>query len=338
MSATNLTKNLKLSQFVASDKPSWLGDVNGDNKKIDDGYGVLAGEISKAKDTANSAKSQSDANTQTLTNVNSELEDYGNRITALEAGGGTEQLEQRVNTLTTDVESLQTRANTFEEKIDSNETNITSLTSSLNTITPKVTANEQSITRLDSTTQGLTESVESTSRVANNALQTATSANTKATQAQTNANNANSSVENLSKITPVFNVLRVTPNYTYVDIGNEEKINYLRVSNGNDIYFHFLPFAFKITSNVNSGTALLSFNYNSDYTVDETSVGSNQLIYCPTTDNKANTVHQLYWFNDSSTHTLSLLIYGNTQTSSTPTGSNSTIIVWRSPSIHFTTT
>ena len=42
MSATNLTKNLKLSQFVASDKPSWLGDVNGDHKKIDDGYGVLA--------------------------------------------------------------------------------------------------------------------------------------------------------------------------------------------------------------------------------------------------------------------------------------------------------
>ena len=120
MSATNLTKNLKLSQFVASDKPSWLGDVNGDNKKIDDGYGVLAGEISKANNTASSAKSQSDANTQTLTNVNTELENYGNRITALEAGGGTENLEQRVNTLGTDVEALQTRANTFDEDISQN--------------------------------------------------------------------------------------------------------------------------------------------------------------------------------------------------------------------------
>lgn len=338
MSATNLTKNLKLSQFVASDKPSWLGDVNGDNKKIDDGYGVLAGEISKANDTASSAKSQSDANTQTLTNVNSELEDYGNRITALEAGGGTEQLEQRVNTLSTDVESLQTRANTFEEKIESNESNITTLTNSLNIITPKVNANEQSITRLDSTTQGLTESVESTSRVANNALQTATSANSKATQAQTNANNANASVESLSKITPVFNFIKVSPNYSFINIGNEEKINILQVSDGNDIYFHFLPFAFKIIHNLSSGAALFSFDYNSSYTVDETSVGPNQLIYCPSTNTNSTDVHTLYWFNDSNTHKISLLIKGTTSSGSTTTMSNSTIIVCRTPSIHFTTT
>ena len=146
MSATNLTKNLKLSQFVASDKPSWLGDVNGDNKKIDDGYGVLAGEISKANDTASSAKSQSDANTQTLTNVNSELEDYGNRITALEAGGGTEQLEQRVNTLDSDVEALQTRADTFEENIAQNGTNITSLTERMTAVEGKAKTNKDNIT------------------------------------------------------------------------------------------------------------------------------------------------------------------------------------------------
>ena len=147
MSATNLTKNLKLSQFVASDKPSWLGDVNGDNKKIDDGYGVLAGEISKANDTASSAKSQSDANTQTLTNVNSELEDYGNRITALEAGGGTEQLEQRVNTLSTDVESLQTRAETFEENIGENGTSISTLKGRVDTLEPKLNTNLENITQ-----------------------------------------------------------------------------------------------------------------------------------------------------------------------------------------------
>lgn len=160
MSATNLTKNLKLSQFVASDKPSWLGDVNGDNKKIDDGYGVLAGEISKANNTASSAKSQSDANTQTLTNVNSELEDYGNRITALEAGGGTEQLEQRVNTLSTDVEELQTRADTFDENITQNGRDITSLKSRVNTIEPKVKTNEDNITSLNTRTFGLSNSVE----------------------------------------------------------------------------------------------------------------------------------------------------------------------------------
>lgn len=161
MSATNLTKNLKLSQFVASDKPSWLGDVNGDNKKIDDGYGVLVGEISKANDTASSAKSQSDANTQTLTNVNSELEDYGNRITALEAGGGTEQLEQRVNTLGTDVEALHTRADTFEEEISQNGTDITTLKGKVDTIEPKVKTNSDNITSLNSTTSELSETVQS---------------------------------------------------------------------------------------------------------------------------------------------------------------------------------
>ena len=159
MSATNLTKNLKLSQFVASDKPSWLGDVNGDNKKIDDGYGVLAGEISKANDTASSAKSQSDANTQTLTNVNSELEDYGNRITALEAGGGTEQLEQRVNTLDNDVEALQTRADTFEADIAQNETNITNLTSKITTVENKAKTNEDNITSLQTTTDSLSANI-----------------------------------------------------------------------------------------------------------------------------------------------------------------------------------
>lgn len=180
MSATNLTKNLKLSQFVASDKPSWLGDVNGDNKKIDDGYGVLAGEISKANNTASSAKSQSDANTQTLTNVNSELEDYGNRITALEAGGGTEQLEQRVNTLSTDVESLQTRADTFEGEISQNGTDITALNGKVATIEPKVNANTDNITTLNNTMVAHSESITHLTTKVNEAKNLANDANSKA--------------------------------------------------------------------------------------------------------------------------------------------------------------
>ena len=155
MSATNLTKNLKLPQFVASDKPSWLGDFNGAMKNIDDGVGVIKGDITKASDTASSAKSQSDANTVTLGNVNTELQNQGNRITALEAGGGTEQLEQRVNTLSSDVESLQTRANTFEEEIAQNGTTITNLTKSVNDLTPRVKNCEDGVTRLDLTTESL---------------------------------------------------------------------------------------------------------------------------------------------------------------------------------------
>lgn len=35
MTATNHTKNYNLSQFVGNDRPTWLGDYNGDMGKID---------------------------------------------------------------------------------------------------------------------------------------------------------------------------------------------------------------------------------------------------------------------------------------------------------------
>lgn len=198
MSATNLTKNLKLPQFLASDKPSWLGDVNGAMLNIDNGYGTLTADISNANDTASSAKSQSDANTQTLVNVNSELESQGNRITALEAGGGTEQLEQRVGTLETDVESLQTRANTFEEEIAQNGTNITDLTGRVTTVEGKVKTNEDNITSLQTTTDGLTLTVQEVSSKANHADTTATTAKGSATSALQLASTANNTAQNNS--------------------------------------------------------------------------------------------------------------------------------------------
>lgn len=198
MSATNLTKNLKLPQFVASDKPSWLGDVNGAMKNIDDGIGVIKGDITKASDTASSAKSQSDANTVTLGNVNTELTNIGNRVTALEAGGGTEQLEQKVNTLSTDVEALQTRADTFEEEIAENGKKITKNTTDIASLTPRVKSCEDNITSLQTTTDGLTLTVQEVSTKANNADKTATSAKGTASNALQLANTANNTAQNNS--------------------------------------------------------------------------------------------------------------------------------------------
>lgn len=250
MSATNLTKNLKLSQFVASDKPSWLGDVNGDNKKIDDGYGVLAGEISKANDTASSAKSQSDANTQTLTNVNSELEDYGNRITALEAGGGTEQLEQRVNTLGTDVEALQTRADTFEENISQNGTDITALNGRVDTIEPKVKTNADNITSLQtSNTTVLTEiqslktiNTEHGKQIAeNNTL--ATTANNNALSAQSKADIVSNNVNSLSSRVLSLETTSILTGKLSISTGKNSKLvdsTTTFITNGNQIYI--MPF------------------------------------------------------------------------------------------------
>lgn len=207
MSATNLTQNLKLPQFVASDKPSWLGDVNGAMKNIDDGIGVIKGDITKVSNTASSAKSQSDANTVTLGNVNTELENIGNRVTALEAGGGTEQLEQRVTTLSTNVEALQTRADTFEEDITQNGTNITNVTSRVTTLETTTKTNSDNITSLLSTTEGLTTTVETlttsvdtASKKSNEAKSIANSAQQTATQARNDITEINNT---LHSITPI---------------------------------------------------------------------------------------------------------------------------------------
>ena len=270
MSATNLTKNLKLSQFVASDKPSWLGDVNGDNKKIDDGYGVLAGEISKANDTASSAKSQSDANTQTLTNVNTELEDYGNRITALEAGGGTEQLEQRVNTLGTDVETLQTRADTFEGDISQNGTDITTLKSKVATIEPKVKTNSDNITSLQTSNtsilneiQGLHEVNTQQGQLIANAQTTAQNAKNTAdsTEAQLNitkatVNTLNESVNALNTNATKIEIASLNANSTYIKTVSPIQM-FVTKSN---IYFNMFVLELQNTIPYDSYTALGTFS------------------------------------------------------------------------------
>lgn len=213
MSATNLTKNLKLPQFVASDKPSWLGDVNGAMKNIDDGIGVIKGDITKASDTASSAKSQSDANTVTLGNVNTELTNIGNRVTALEAGGGTEHLEQRLHTIESDVEALQTRANTFEEEIAENGKKITKNASDIAALTPRVKSCKDNITSLQTQTSGFAESIQSLTQGQTDINGRLSITSATATNALTNSNNNSQRITALSnKVDSLdINILNITP-------------------------------------------------------------------------------------------------------------------------------
>lgn len=48
MSATKKTTNYQLSQFVGSDRPTWLGDYNGDMSKIDRQLKQNANDIAAA--------------------------------------------------------------------------------------------------------------------------------------------------------------------------------------------------------------------------------------------------------------------------------------------------
>lgn len=48
MTATNKTENYDLSQFVGTDRPTWLGDYNGDMSKIDRQLKQNADDIASA--------------------------------------------------------------------------------------------------------------------------------------------------------------------------------------------------------------------------------------------------------------------------------------------------
>lgn len=48
MTATNKTANYELSQFVGTDRPTWLGDYNGDMSKIDRQLKKNADDIASA--------------------------------------------------------------------------------------------------------------------------------------------------------------------------------------------------------------------------------------------------------------------------------------------------
>lgn len=58
MSSTNKTPNLELSQFLANDIPSWLGDYNGDMLKIDTAVQSANATASAASGTATTASNQ----------------------------------------------------------------------------------------------------------------------------------------------------------------------------------------------------------------------------------------------------------------------------------------
>lgn len=56
MSSTNKTTNYKLSQYIGTDKPTYLGDYNGDMLKIDNQMKANADSASNAKSAAGTAQ------------------------------------------------------------------------------------------------------------------------------------------------------------------------------------------------------------------------------------------------------------------------------------------
>ena len=71
MASTNKTTNYELSQYVGSDKPTYLGDYNSDMLKIDTAMKTNADNISTASSTATTANSTANTANETATTANS---------------------------------------------------------------------------------------------------------------------------------------------------------------------------------------------------------------------------------------------------------------------------
>lgn len=70
MSSTNKTKNYKLSQYIGTDKPTYLGDYNGDMLKIDNQMKVNADSASNATSAASAAQAVADKASKDVKNLN----------------------------------------------------------------------------------------------------------------------------------------------------------------------------------------------------------------------------------------------------------------------------
>ena len=79
MGHTNSTANLSLPQFIGTDKPTWLGDVNGAFSAIDAYVGTNDAAVSAAASDASSAVSQAAAAVNTANTANTTA---GNASTA----------------------------------------------------------------------------------------------------------------------------------------------------------------------------------------------------------------------------------------------------------------
>lgn len=94
MSSTNKTVTIELSQYVGTDKPTYLSDYNGDMLKIDTAIAADRDSIATAQNTADNASLKADANTESISTLNETVNGAGTGL-----GPRLTNLESTVNTI-----------------------------------------------------------------------------------------------------------------------------------------------------------------------------------------------------------------------------------------------
>lgn len=109
MASTNKTVTLELSQFIATDKPSWLTDYNGDMGKIDTFAAGVDADVSSAKSDAASAKST--AQTANTTAQQAQIAAGQAQTTANQANSSAQQAQETASQAQTTANEAITLAN-----------------------------------------------------------------------------------------------------------------------------------------------------------------------------------------------------------------------------------
>lgn len=118
MSSTNKTPNYKLSQYIGTDKPTYLGDYNGDMLKIDNQLKENADSASNAASAAGAAQAVAENASQSVQSLNDSVTANSADIASLK----TKNAQQDVS-----IQNAINSASTALNKANQNEHNITDI-------------------------------------------------------------------------------------------------------------------------------------------------------------------------------------------------------------------
>lgn len=111
MAHTNSTSNYELSQFVGTDKPTFLGDYNGDMQKIDAAIKGAKDTADGASTTANAASALATSASETATQAATDAASASaNATTALNTANGATTTANNASTTATAAETAATAA------------------------------------------------------------------------------------------------------------------------------------------------------------------------------------------------------------------------------------
>lgn len=115
MSSTNKTRNYNLSQYIGTDKPTYLGDYNGDMLKIDNQMKVNADSASNAKSAAGAAQAVADKASKDVKALNDSVTANSEDIASLKTKNA--QQDVSIQNATNTASSANNKANQNEQNI-----------------------------------------------------------------------------------------------------------------------------------------------------------------------------------------------------------------------------